>query len=77
MTSIPLVAGHDDVQEHDVGLVLDAPRRSPRSAVAGLADGLDVRLGVEHAAQARPDDCVVVDDENADGHRTWHLGRER
>ena len=47
------------------------------SAFAGLADGLDVLLGIEQQPEARADDGMVVDDEDANRHRQRHLGDER
>ena len=69
VTSIPLLPAEHDVHEHDVRL--RASRLEDRLArVAGLADRLDVLLGVEEQAKPGPDDGVVVDDENPDAHRT-------
>ena len=45
--------------------------------IAGLGDDLDVVLGLEHVSEARADDRVVVDDEDADRHRDRDLDRER
>ena len=47
------------------GFVLERLEDGPLG-VGRLADGLDVVLGVEHAAEAAPHDGVVVDDEHAD-----------
>ena len=38
--------------------------------IACLGDDLDVVLGLQHVAEARADDRVVVDDEDADRHAT-------
>lgn len=60
----PASARHDQVEEHDVGLV--GPRFEDRAAcVRGLRDHLHVLLGLEQQPEARPDDGVVVDDEDA------------
>ena len=72
----PALAGHHDVHQHDVGLVLDRLEDRPLG-VRRLADRLDVGLGVEHAPQAGADDGVVVDDEDADASRQRHLGHDR
>ena len=63
----PALAGHHDVQQHDVRLLLQR-LEDGSLGVRRLADGLDVRLGVEHAAQAAAHDGVVVDDEHTDHH---------
>ena len=56
---------HDDVHQDHVGLL--SPRLEDGvPGVAGLADDLDVGLGLEHLAQAAPNDGVVVDDQDAD-----------
>ena len=49
------------------GLRFDRLEHGP-SAFAASADRLDVVLGVEQAAQAGPDDGMVVDDEHPDHH---------
>src|SRR5712691_13117172 len=60
----PALARHHDVEQHDVGLV--RPHLEDRfTRVARLADDLEVVLGVEEHAQARADDGVVVDDDDA------------
>ena len=58
---------HDDVEEHDIGL-LEPRRADTRVAVARLTDDLDVLLAVEQEPQARSDNCVIVDDEDANRH---------
>ena len=58
---------HDDVEEHDIGL-LEARCEDTAVAVARLPDHLDVVLAVEQEPQACSDDCVIVDDEDADRH---------
>ena len=65
----PALVGHDHVQQDHVRL------RRPRlehgfARCAGLADGLEAVLCLEQEAQARPDDCMVVDDQHADAHET-------
>ena len=55
------------------GFLLAAPRRSAVLHVAGLADDLDVGLGVEQQVQAGADDRVVVDDQHPD----WRFLRHR
>ena len=62
----PALAGHDDVHQDHVRLLL-ARLEHGRADVAGLADHLDVGLGVEQEVQAGADDRVVVDDQDADG----------
>ena len=58
---------HAQVHEDDVGTVpADQGQRLP--AVGGLGDHLQVRLGVEHAAQAVTDHRMVVGDEDPDAH---------
>ena len=52
MTSMPLSPGHHDVHQDHVGL-LRAGLEDRVAAAARLADDLDVRLGLEHQAQAR------------------------
>ena len=59
------LAGHDDVHQDHVRLGR-ARLEDGVLGVAGLADDLDVGLGLEHLAQAGADDGVVVDDQDAD-----------
>ena len=67
MPSMPLLPGMTMSIRTTSGLCSSASNTA-RSAFGRLADRLDVLLGVEHAPEARADDGVVVDDENADGH---------
>src|SRR5262249_26771707 len=60
----PALTGHDDVHQHDVRL-LGARLEDRVPHVAGLADDLDVRLGVEQQLEARPEDGMVVHDQHA------------
>ena len=57
---------HDDVHQDHVG-VLGPRLEHGVLGIAGLPDDLDVGFGLEHLAQATPDDGMVVDDQNADG----------
>ena len=76
MPSMPALARHDDVHQHDVGLARarleDAPRTSPASPTVSMSV-----LGIEQQPQAGADDGVVVDDEHADSLTQRHLDRER
>ena len=67
-------AGHDDVEQDDVGL-LEPGRADPVVTVARLADDLDVVLAIEQEAQAGADDRVIVDDENANRHGSGTVPR--
>ena len=63
----PVDLGHADVHEDDVRL--QAQRLGDRlDAVRGLADDLDVLLGLEDHAKAGAHERLVVDDEDAEGH---------
>ena len=73
--SMPLFPGIIDVHQDDVGLVLHRLEHGALR-VRGLADRLDVGLGVEHAPEPAADDGVVVDDEHADAHGMRHLRDE-
>ena len=65
MPSIPLSPGMTTSISTTSGFLL--PRLEDRCAdIAGLADDLDVVLGVEQQVQAGPDDGVVVDDQHPD-----------
>src|SRR5207342_3536326 len=57
--------GHDDVEQHDVGLEL---ARHPHGLlpIARLADCLEVVLALEEESEARPYDSVIVDDQDPD-----------
>ena len=58
--------GHPDVEEAHVGA--QAPRQLDGSpAVSGLADDLDVRLGVEDHREPRADELLVVRHEDPNG----------
>ena len=63
----PALVGHDDVEQDHVGLqrphLEDGVARVPR-----LADRLEVVLGVDEQLEARPDDGVVVDDQDPNTH---------
>ena len=71
---MPGLAGHDDVEQDDVGL-LEPGRPDPVVAVARLADDLDVVLAIEQEPEAGADDRVVVDDENANRHGSGTVPR--
>ena len=59
--------GHADVHQHDVGL--QPPRHLDRlQAVDGLADDLEVVLGVEDHLEPRAHERLVVGDQDADAH---------
>ena len=59
--------GHADVHQHDVGLQRAAPASTASSAVGGLADDVEVVLGVEDHAEAGAHQRLVVGDQHADG----------
>ena len=62
-----VAVGQADVEDGDVG----ARRGDPAVGLlggAGLADDLDVVLGLEELAEAPADDLVVVEQEHADRH---------
>ena len=61
----PVQLRHADVHQHDVGLQLRAPRSTASSAVGGLADHVDVVLGVEDHAEAGAHERLVVGDQHA------------
>ena len=59
--------GHADVHQDDVRL--EPPGLGDRlDAVRRLADDLDVLLRLEDHAEARPDERLVVDDQDAEAH---------
>ena len=68
----PVEPRHPDVHQDDVGVV-QVNGRQDASAVAGLADDLDLWGAGQHHRQSGTDHRVVVDDEDADrgghGHR--------
>ena len=70
-------AGHPDVHQDDVGLVL-GDRRRDLVAVGGLADDRDLLDPAEHHRQPRADERVVVDDQHADhpGHGNHACSRK-
>ena len=59
-----VAAGHLHVQEHQLGLAEQRQRVAP---VAGLADQPDLGIAGEQAAQHRPRQRLIVDDQHADG----------
>ena len=64
----PVEPRHPDVHQHEVGS--QPPRRVQRLlAVDGLAGDLEVVLGVDEHAQARPHEVLVVGDQDPDAHR--------
>ena len=67
VASMPSMAGHADVEQAHVGAQL-AGERHRLASVGGLADDLDVGLGVEDHPEPGADDLLVVGDEHADGH---------
>ena len=60
-----VTAGHPHVHEHDVR-AQRGRHGYRRGAVAGLADHLDVGLGVEDQAEALPDQGVVIGQQHGD-----------
>ena len=61
--------GHDDVEQDHVRL--QRPRLEDGVArVACLADRLEIVLRVHEQPEARPDDAVVIDDEDSNAHVT-------
>ena len=67
----PAAARHPDVHQDDVRQRLPG-LADGFLAVTGLADQLDVGLGLQHHLQAAPEQRMVIDDQRADG-----LGRGR
>ena len=65
VASSPSSVGHPDVHQHDVrtGRAYD---RDGLASVRGLADDLDVVLGVEQRAQPGPQQCLVVGQHDPD-----------
>ena len=70
----PVELRHPHVHQDDVG---QQPQRlvDAGAAVVGLADDLDVLLGVEHRRQAAADQRLVVDHQHLD-HRSASSGRQ-
>ena len=66
-------AGHRDVDDRDVGCD-GADHRQRLAAIGGLADELDLGVGVEQRPDAREDDRMVVGQDDAD---TVHAGPSR
>ena len=64
-------AGHRDVEHGHVGRQLERQGERLRP-IRCLADDREAGLGLEHVADAGPDDGVVVGDEHADG-RAVHV----
>src|SRR5262249_52701256 len=58
-------AGHPDVHEHDVGLVLARQRDRPLAVVC-LSDNDDVGLRVEQRAEARAHERLIVGEDDRD-----------
>ena len=67
--SSPLCSGMTTSSRITSGFSARASKTASRG-VAGLADRLDVLLGLEQQPQAGADDGVVVDDQHADAHRS-------
>ena len=67
------LAGHHDVHQHDVRLLLDRLVDRP-VGILGFPDRLDVGLRVEDAAQAAAHDGMVVDDDDPDRRRRARHG---
>ncbi len=63
----PVQLGHPDVHQHDVGPQL-ARLVDGLEPVAGLADDLEIVLGVEDHAEAGAHERLVVGDQQADAH---------
>src|ERR1700683_244924 len=61
----PVEPGHPDIHQDDGGGV-QVDGGQDAAAVAGLADDLDLRGAGQHHRQSGTDQCVVVDDEDAD-----------
>ena len=59
--------GHADVHEHDVGLEV-VGHRHRLGAVGGLADDVEVVLGVEDHLEPGAHERLVVGDQDANGH---------
>jgi hypothetical protein len=58
---------------HDDNLRLELPRKGDRlRAVAGLPDHLDRRIVVQHAAEAAPDQRMVVHEEHGNPGADFH-----
>ena len=72
----PVDPRHADVHQHDVGS-LGRSQVDGRLAVAGLADDLDVVLGVERARGTRPARALVVGEDDADHADPAHVTRDR
>ena len=72
VASMPSMPRHPDVHQDDVGA---GPRGSVdrRRAVAGLADDVEVGLGVDHHAEPGAHQRLVVDEDDAD--RRWSSSR--
>ena len=65
----PARARHDDVHQRRRRASVRDRLEDARRVRRRLADDLDVRPRFEHAAEARPHDGVVVDDQDADRHQ--------
>ncbi len=61
----PVELGHADVHQHDVGLQVPG-LRDRVEAVGGLADDLQIVLGVEDHAEPGAHERLVVGDQQAD-----------
>ena len=70
----PIQRGHLDVHEHDVGLEL-GDELDRLQTVRGLADHGEVVLGAEDHPEPRPDEPLVVSEEDAD-HALASNGRQ-
>jgi hypothetical protein len=62
--------GHADVHQHDVG-AFPLGEQDGLFAVTGLADHLDVGLGVEQRAESGTDKCLIIGQQYAD--QPWSL----
>ena len=64
-TDTPVPVGQPDIQHCHIGVQRQDLGHRARCR-AGLADHLDVRLGLQQAAHSPADDLLIVQDEHAD-----------
>src|SRR5271157_2216838 len=75
VASSPSRWGHPDVHQDDVGPFLPG-QRDRLGAVAGLADDLEVRRGVDEHPEAAAHERLVVGHDNADQLVTSAIGKQ-